>query len=62
DRFYRLSDAHHDASITGSGLGLAIVKHIANMHQADIQLSRSQNLGGLCVTVIFQAYQQDNPA
>ncbi len=62
DRFYRLSDAHHDASITGSGLGLAIVKHIANMHQADIQLSRSKSLGGLCVTVIFQAYQQDNAA
>ncbi|MDO8908573.1 MAG: ATP-binding protein [Pseudohongiella sp.] len=53
DRFYRLGGDHHDPSVSGSGLGLAIVKHIAEMHEADIQFSRSASLGGLCVTVSF---------
>ena len=59
DRFYRLSDEQHDLAVSGSGLGLAIVKHIVNMHQAEIRLSRSLSLGGLCVTVLFKQYPQE---
>jgi two-component system sensor histidine kinase QseC len=60
DRFYRLGGDHHDPSVSGSGLGLAIVKHIAEMHQADIQLSRSESLGGLCVTVSFRIHKEEH--
>jgi two-component system sensor histidine kinase QseC len=59
DRFYRLSDEQHDLAVSGSGLGLAIVKHIVNMHQAEIRLSRSLSLGGLCVKVLFKQYPQE---
>jgi two-component system sensor histidine kinase QseC len=58
DRFYRLSDEQHNIAVSGSGLGLAIVKHIVAMHEAQISLSRSLTLGGLCVKVLFQPYPQ----
>jgi nitrogen fixation/metabolism regulation signal transduction histidine kinase len=45
--------------VSGSGLGLAIVKHIVNMHQAEIRLSRSLSLAGLCVKVLFKQYPQE---
>ncbi|MDT8427234.1 MAG: ATP-binding protein [Pseudomonadales bacterium] len=53
DRFYRLDGDRHDSTISGSGLGLAIVRHIIEMHSARIKLSKSELLGGLCVTVCF---------
>ena len=43
--------------MSGSGLGLAIVKHIVEMHGAQIAVSRSQRLGGLCVTITFNALE-----
>lgn len=49
DRFYRVTGAEG----SGSGLGLAIVKAIADFHGADIALSRSSSLGGVCATVTF---------
>jgi len=37
----------------GTGLGLAIVKRIADLHHADVLLSRPQSGSGLAVTVSF---------
>nr|WP_240980173.1 sensor histidine kinase [Ramlibacter agri] len=39
----------------GSGLGLAIVKEITALHRAEIVLGRSEELGGLAVTLRFPA-------
>ena len=55
DRFYRLDGDRHASGVSGSGLGLAIVKHIVEMHGADIELSSSKELGGLCVSIQFDA-------
>lgn len=55
DRFYRLDGDRHASGVNGSGLGLAIVKHIVEMHGADIALSNSKELGGLCVSIHFDA-------
>lgn len=57
DRFYRLDGDRHSSGVSGSGLGLAIVKHIVEMHGAQIAVSRSQRLGGLCVTITFNALE-----
>ena len=55
DRFYRLHGDQHSSGTVGSGLGLSIVRHIADLHRADIRLSRSAALGGLQVTVLLPA-------
>lgn len=55
DRFYRLDGDRHASGVSGSGLGLAIVKHIVEMHGADITLTSSKELGGLCVSIHFDA-------
>ncbi len=55
DRFYRLDGDRHASGVSGSGLGLAIVRHIVEMHGATIALSRSVELGGLCITIHFPA-------
>tara|TARA_R110001599_G_scaffold327650_1_gene540704 strand:+ start:74 stop:367 length:294 start_codon:yes stop_codon:yes gene_type:complete len=55
DRFYRLDGDRHASGVSGSGLGLAIVRHIVEMHGADIELSSSKELGGLCVSIQFDA-------
>ena len=49
DRFYRTPDS----SGRGSGLGLAIVNTIAQQHGAELQLGRSERLGGLQVQLLF---------
>jgi len=53
DRFYRVGGDSHNSKVLGCGLGLAIVKHIVELHQADISLSTSKTLSGLCVEVRF---------
>jgi two-component system sensor histidine kinase QseC len=53
DRFYRVGGDQHQSSVFGCGLGLTIVKHIADLHNAEIKLSRSSILKGLKVEVIF---------
>ncbi|BCO29203.1 adaptive-response sensory-kinase SasA [Rhodoferax lithotrophicus] len=50
DRFYRVPGAES----CGSGLGLAIVKTIADLHQATVDIGKSQILGGLQVSVGFK--------
>lgn len=53
DRFYRIPGN----PVSGSGLGLSIVKTIADIHSAQIKISKSLRLGGLSVSVTFQAYR-----
>ena len=53
ERFYRVAGDQHASGVLGCGLGLAIVKHIVVMHNADITLSCSDDLGGLKVVVHF---------
>lgn len=60
DRFYRLDGDRNASGVSGSGLGLAIVKHIVEMHGADIVLSESTALGGLCVTIMFKTSGNDS--
>jgi two-component system sensor histidine kinase QseC len=50
DRFYRQPGSASD----GSGLGLSIVRRIAELHGANVALSRSAQLGGLRVDVQFR--------
>ena len=60
DRFYRLDGDRHPSETGGSGLGLSIVKHIVDIHGGSVKLSRSDELGGLCVTIIFYSKTMDN--
>lgn len=53
ERFYRISGDRHSSGEEGCGLGLSIVKHIADLHQARVELSCSLTLGGLCVNISF---------
>lgn len=53
DRFYRIPGN----PVSGSGLGLSIVKTIADLHGAKIEIGKSDNLGGLAVSVTFEAYR-----
>jgi len=55
DRFYRIGGDQHNSSVQGCGLGLSIVKHIADLHDAKINLSSSPALKGLKVDVVFSA-------
>ncbi|OIP16940.1 MAG: two-component sensor histidine kinase [Comamonadaceae bacterium CG_4_9_14_3_um_filter_60_33] len=51
ERFYRVLGSDK----TGSGLGWSIVRRIAVVYQARVAISRSERLGGLCVTVCWAA-------
>jgi two-component system, OmpR family, sensor histidine kinase QseC len=55
ERFYRVGGDRHNSNVIGCGLGLAIVKHIADLHLANIELSKSASLGGLTVKVVFKS-------
>ena len=41
-------------TVQSHGMGLAIVHRIALWHDVEIQLGRSKNLGGACVTLVFR--------
>lgn len=47
ERFYRVLGNEQ----TGSGLGWSIVRRIAKVYGAQVDIRRSEKLGGLCVTV-----------
>ena len=53
ERFYRVDGDCHASKQVGCGIGLSIVKHIADLHNAEIQLHASTFSTGLKVTVIF---------
>lgn len=55
ERFYRVGGDRNNSKVVGSGLGLAIVADIVRTHGGQIQLSRSDDLGGLAVRLTFPA-------
>lgn len=59
DRFYRVGGDQHNSTVMGCGLGLTIVKHIADMHEAKIELSSSTLLQGLKIDVYFNDIKED---
>jgi two-component system sensor histidine kinase QseC len=54
ERFYRIGGDRNVSNVPGCGLGLAISQHIAQLHKAEFSLTRSAELGGLAVDVIFE--------
>ncbi len=58
DRFYRIVGSAGG----GSGLGLAIVREVADLHGAQVRLTRSSTLGGLAVDVALPAAAPGAPA
>lgn len=56
ERFFRVDKSRSKAS-GGTGLGLSIVKHIAQYHQAAIELQ--SNSGGSIISIIFPPYGAD---
>jgi two-component system sensor histidine kinase QseC len=59
ERFYRIGGDRHTSNTPGCGLGLAISKHIADLHNASLQLSRSEQLSGLSVELILPQGQSN---
>jgi len=57
DRFYRIPGQ----SASGSGLGLSIVSTIAGLHEAKLDIGKSERLGGLAVRVTFDSYRLLTP-
>jgi two-component system sensor histidine kinase QseC len=57
ERFYRIGGARHTSKNPACGLGLAISKHIAELHNASLKLSRSEQLSGLSVELLLQQGQ-----
>jgi two-component system sensor histidine kinase QseC len=53
DRFYREGGDQHQSDVVGCGLGLAIVSHIADIHEATINVQPSSFETGLSVSVEF---------
>jgi len=49
DRFFRVLGSN----VQGSGLGLSIVTQIANLHSAEIKLTKGLEGKGLGVMIIF---------
>ena len=46
ERFYR-ADNPSVKKVSGTGLGLAIVKHVANFHEATLNINSSINCGAV---------------
>ena len=44
ERFYRV-DKSHSRATGGTGLGLSIVKHVAELHQATVELESTEHIG-----------------
>ncbi len=51
ERFYRV-DSSRSRSTGGTGLGLAIVKHIANRHQAHLEITSEEGKGSI-FSIVF---------
>jgi two-component system, OmpR family, phosphate regulon sensor histidine kinase PhoR len=55
ERFYRV-DSSRSRATGGTGLGLAIVKHIANRHQAQLDISSEEGKGST-FSIVFPAHR-----
>ncbi len=55
DRFYRVGGDRHASLQDGCGLGLAIVRHIVDLHQGEVHLGESSELGGLLIEITLPA-------
>jgi two-component system phosphate regulon sensor histidine kinase PhoR len=53
ERFYRV-DSSRSRATGGTGLGLAIVKHIANRHQAHLEIVSEEGKGST-FSIVFPA-------
>lgn len=53
ERFYRIGGDRHTSNTPGCGLGLSISKHIAELHNASLKLSCSEQLSGLSVELLL---------
>lgn len=58
ERFYRVLGTGQ----TGSGLGWSIVRRIADVYHANVHVTRSEKLGGLCVTIRWALAQATSTA
>lgn len=58
ERFYRV-DSSRSRATGGTGLGLAIVKHIANRHQAQLEI-KSEEGKGSTFSIVFPVQRQLN--
>jgi len=56
ERFYRV-DSSRSRATGGTGLGLAIVKHIANRHQAHLEISSVEGRGST-FSIVFPAQRR----
>lgn len=54
DRFYRLGTSDSSLSSTGCGLGLTIVSHVAELHDARVELKDSSFASGCAFCVYFK--------
>jgi two-component system, OmpR family, sensor histidine kinase QseC len=59
DRFYRIGGDQNKSNVRGSGLGLSIVSDIVRVHNANIVISRSLELGGLAVKISFPLAERE---
>jgi two-component system sensor histidine kinase QseC len=61
NRFQRIGGDQNSSSAPGCGLGLSIVRQIVELHQAQITLGRSEELGGLSVSIMFSENRMAGP-
>jgi len=59
ERFYR-AVGQHEVSVIGCGLGLSIVQQIVDLHNAEISLSKPEAHSGLCVSLAFSIFDDQN--
>lgn len=50
-QYFQRFDTSRSRSTGGSGLGLSIIAEVTRQHGGDLQLTRSDELGGLCTTI-----------
>ena len=57
ERFYRGEQSDNTQNVPGAGIGLSIVKSVLELHNGDIVLAKSSELGGLCASIFLPTSQ-----